>query len=122
MAVVTYSTEYSGRGIRVILWDALANGDTGSPYTVPANWSDRSVQVQGTFGVGGSVALQGSNNVSTPSYGVLHKADGVTDANITDNEPVQLLENTMIVRPNVTAGDGTTSVAVRLSISTIARR
>ena len=93
--------------MRRVKWLALANGDTGEPIRM-GNFQDRSIQFVGTFGAGGSVTLQGSNN------------DGVTWATLSD--PLgnaltftgaglkQITELTELVRPSVTAGDVTTAI------------
>lgn len=91
-------------------WPNLLNGDTGEP--VDANeFGDRCVQVGGTFGVGGSVNLEGSNNAS--AYLVLTDPQGNA---ITKTAAAieQVLEGAQWNRPNVTAGDGTTSLTVIL--------
>jgi hypothetical protein len=97
--------------IRRIKWLTLANGDTGAPIRM-SNFQDRTVQVVGTFGVTGSVTIQGSND------------DGATWATLTD--PLgnaltftaagikQITELPLDIRPIVTAGDVTTALAVWL--------
>src|SRR5687768_10491786 len=53
----------AGGKCRVVVWTGLtkATDDTGDPMSVPG-FSDRSVQVEGTFGAGGSCRIEGSNN------------------------------------------------------------
>lgn len=90
------------------MWTGLLNGDTGSPQT-GASLPDKSVQVSGTFGTGGSCSLKGSN-------------DGVTYFTLTDPQGnalvftaagmEQIAENPRYMRPEVTAGDGSTSLTV----------
>ena len=91
----------------------LANAETGDAFQNPGS-SDRSVQVSGTFGTGGTVVIEGSNNGST--YSTLTDPQGnalsFTSANI---EAVQ--ELTRYIRPRVTAGDGTTSLTVSICAS-----
>jgi len=45
----------------LVTWSGLLNGDTGTPLEEP-DFGDRTVQIGGTFGAGGSVTLQGSND------------------------------------------------------------
>ena len=94
----------------VTTWAGLANGDDGAPVEL-SFLSDRSVQVVGTFGVGGAVVIEGSN-------------DGVNYATLTDPQGNALsvsaakiesvMEVVRFIRPRVPAGDGTTSLSVVL--------
>lgn len=94
----------------LVTWASMANGDTGAPIQQLA-LSDRTVQVVGTFGVGGSVTLKGSNDGT--NYVALTDPQGnaitMTAAGL---EAVSELPR--YVRPEVTAGDGTTSLSVYL--------
>lgn len=99
----------------VVTWGLLANGDTGKPVQLPAA-ADRSIQAEGTFGAGGSVACEGSNNSTVGTDGnfrALSNPAGTTIA-ITTAGIQQVTEATAWVRPNVTAGDGTTSLTVTM--------
>lgn len=96
-----------------VSWSTMANGDSGEPLQNPGS-ADRSVQVTGTFGVGGTVVLQGSNDGT--NYRTLTDPQGnalsFTAAAI---EAVQ--EITRYTRPSVTGGDGTTSLTVTLVVT-----
>lgn len=91
-----------------VTFAGLDNGDSGAPIDM-AEWADVSVQVLGTFGAGGTVVIQGSNDNST-----------FATLNNPANEPLsftaagieQVLERPQWLRPNVTAGDGTTDLTV----------
>lgn len=95
---------------RLVTWSGLLNGDTGGPVDW-VDFMDRCFQVTGTFGTGGSVTMQGSN-------------DGTVWATLTDPSNAaltfgsaglkQALELPRYVRPSVTAGDGTTNLVVTL--------
>lgn len=110
MAVRDHQQAWVQSGVSRTVWSGLLNTDTGSPQK-DAALPDRSVQVGGTFGAGGSVALKGSN-------------DGVTYFTLTDpqgnalvftaNAIEQVQENTLFTRPEVLAGDGTTNLTVTL--------
>lgn len=98
-------------GVAVYQWTLLTTtNNTGDPFVIPAR-SDKEVQVAGTFGSGGSVKIEGSNDgtnwytLSDPGSVLLvfTSANGKT-----------ILNNPVYVRPNVTAGDGTTSLTVTL--------
>jgi hypothetical protein len=87
----------------VITWTGATNGDTFQPIpTEFADYSDRSIQVSGTFG-GATVNLQGSN-------------DGTNFANLSDPQGVaigftasgikQVLEAVLYQRPAISGGTG----------------
>lgn len=92
----------------LVTWTPLANGDTGSPVQAGA-WRDASVQVHGTFGTGGSVTFQGSNDGSNwfaltdPQGNAITKTAAALE---------QISEIARYVRPSVTAGDGSTALTV----------
>jgi hypothetical protein len=97
-----------------VLWAGLLNTDTGSSFDAE-DMADRSVQIFGTFGTGGAMTFQGSNDGTnwwtlTDSIGaaiVLTAAGGRVVA-----------EAPRFVRPNITGGDGATDLTVLM----IARR
>lgn len=91
-------------------WAALANGDSGAPIDYLA-FADRSVQIVGTFGVGGSVTIEGTNDgtnyvaLTDPQGNAITKTAAAIEA---------VSEVPRSIRPRVTAGDGTTSLSVYL--------
>jgi hypothetical protein len=95
---------------KLVTWTGLLNTDDGAP----ADWvdySDRCFQVTGTFGAGGSVTIQGSNDGT--NWASL--ADPQGNALVFTSQRIeQALELPRFVRPLVTAGDGTTSLTVTL--------
>jgi hypothetical protein len=101
----------------LVEWTGLVNGDTGEWIRVP-QFADKTFHAYGTFGVGGNVQIEGSNedapNVAGTNAGPLNDPGG-SPINITAaNEIEAVLENPLWVRPKVTAGDGTTSLTVRM--------
>lgn len=94
----------------VTTWAALANGDDGAPVEL-SFLSDRSVQVVGTFGVGGNVLIEGSNN--GVDYATLTDPQGNT-LSLASGRIESVMEVVRFIRPRVTAGDGTTSLTVTL--------
>ena len=100
----------------VVAWTPMANGDTGLPWQGAAS-ADRSIEITGTFGVGGSVSIQGSNAVTSPAAGgtwsALSDAQGGALA-VTATKVETVAEFTNWIRPAVTAGDGTTSLTVAM--------
>lgn len=101
---------FVGDNVRIGTWTGLTQttSDDGEPMELPG-WPDRSVQVFGTFGTGGSVRIQGSNDGT--NWAVLTDPQG-NDLNITAAKIEAITELTRYVRPLVTAGDGTTSLSV----------
>src|SRR5690606_19607919 len=84
-------------------WTGLANGDDGAPVEYGA-FADRSVQITGTFGAGGTVLIEGSNNGTnwTGLTDAMGDAIAATGAGIWS-----VTEVTRYLRPRVSAGDGT---------------
>lgn len=95
-------------------WTGLLNADQGSAVQF-AKYADRCVQVTGTFGVAGSVTIEGSND--GVSWFPLNKMSG-GPATFTAAGGSQILDNPLFMRPNVTAGDVTTTLAVTLCART----
>lgn len=94
----------------VAQWAGLVNGADGAVLD-QSQYTDKSVQVSGTFGAGGNLRLLGSN-------------DGVNWNTLTDPQGAALditaasikfvSEATHYIKPFVTAGDGTTSLTVTI--------
>lgn len=88
-------------------WTNIPNGNQGSGWQMRPRYRTGWFTATGTWGVGGSVQLEGSN-------------DGVnwfklSPAALTANGSFAILGVTEVpkyIRPNVTAGDGTTSITV----------
>jgi len=92
-----------------IKWAPLANGDSGAAVDLN-DYPTRSVQVLGTFGTGGSVTLQGSNDGGT-TWATLTDQSG-TNLTFTAAGIKSIQQSTEYIRPTVTAGDGTTALTV----------
>lgn len=117
MASVTPTSFDTGLGdVFAYAW-VLANGDTGVAIKT-ANFSDKCVQIDGTFGASGSVTLRGSNKAA-PSDATAGDWFTLTDpqANALTKTAAageQVLENPLWISPIVTAGDGTTALNIRI--------
>lgn len=88
-----------------ITWAAIPNGNQG--LGVAGDWLEAFFQVTGTFGAAGSVQVEGSNdgvNYVKLSPAALTAAGFFAGLGVT--------ERPKYVRPNVTAGDGTTALTV----------
>lgn len=94
-----------------ITWSwTLANGDTGAPLPVADGLQQWLASVvSGTLGVGGSVTWQGSvDNGAT--WFTLNDDSGAALTMTALNTNKLVKERPTLVRPNCTAGDGTTSL------------
>lgn len=122
MATVTVSSPVSPRkmdyrGVYVNEWTPLTTTNTDGSWIELPRHSDRSVHVSGTFGVGGSVRIQGTNQVDgsgLPINPVALSDQGGTALDITAASIKTVLQTSRFIRPLVTAGDGTTSLTVTL--------
>lgn len=94
--------------VAVVTWSGLLNGDDGSGAMI-GRGPDRTVQIVGTFGAGGAVAIEGSNDGGT-TWGPVKDAYG-TDMSLTTSATRAIGCNPLLIRPRVTAGDGTTSLS-----------
>jgi len=117
MAIRTPVVEYRPDGnvnLARVVWTGLLNGDTGGPVQLP-EFPDRTVQVYGTFGAGGSINIEGScdKTTETPTYFILSDPQG-NAVTKTAAAAEAIEEAPLLIRPNVTAGDGTTSLTVKL--------
>ena len=93
-------------------WAAIPNGNQGAQWALKPSRS-AFFQVTGTFGAGGSVRLEGSNDGT--NWFALSPA-ALTAAGFF--APLGVLEYPKFIRPNVTAGDGTTALTVTGNVLT----
>lgn len=111
MATIPLSKNPSGNTrTMIVTWPHLANGDDGDPITF-SQYADKSAQVIGTFGVGGGVAIEGSNNGK--DWAPLSDPQG-NDLNFSTAKIEMVTEATLYVRPRVTGGNGSTDLTVIL--------
>jgi hypothetical protein len=99
-----------GNNAHFVQWTPLLNGDSGAPYPMPG-FADRSVQIGGTFGVGGTVVIEGT--IDGTNYVTLADPQGVALSK-TAAALLEIMQITKLIRPRVSAGDGTTSITVTL--------
>lgn len=109
MAVINHTGTWLSKGVHKASWTGLLNGDSGD-FVEASYLSDKSIQVQGTFGVGGTLIFEGSNDSGVTAF-TLNDPQG-NPLSFTTGKIEQVLENTQMVRPRVTAGDGATSLTV----------
>jgi hypothetical protein len=119
MATVPLSAKSLGRGGGAsthLAWGPLASGDDGEPVgQFPG--ADRSVQVTGTFGAGGSVVFEGSNDLDAPTNWFTLTDPQGNPLSFSTARLEQISEYTVWARPRVVGGDGTTALTVRVLVS-----
>jgi len=100
----------------LLQWGPMQNGDVGAaPDFMFWNYADRSLQLAGTFGTGGTCLIEGSNDGS--NYITLSDSNG-NPLSLTAGAMKVITEVPRYFRPRVSAGDGTTS----LNVSMLMRR
>lgn len=119
MPTIPFVAQEAGPRARTLSWSPLTQtgADDGAAYSA-FPFADRSIQVVGTFGAGGTLVIEGSN---VPSPSVAGDWVTLTDPqgnplSFTTARLEQVSEYTRWIRPRVTGGDGTTSLTVHMLI------
>lgn len=113
MATVNLDRDPStGAGVGV-QWTPLTTTNADGQAWDSLDFADISVQVVGTFGVGGTLLIEGSNQATPANWATLNDPQG-NALSFTAAKMEQLLEMPRWIRPRVSAGDGTTSLTVEL--------
>lgn len=112
--IPTISEVATDGSAHLVVWTPLTTANADGTRTQVNRYPDKTIQVDGTFGVGGQITVQGSN-------------DGTTWATLSDPQGNPLVitaagikavsENPLYIRP-LASGDGTTSLTVRLLAGT----
>jgi hypothetical protein len=108
---VSFTAKAAFAGGHLVTWSAIPNGQQGIGWSIGPFWATLTAQLTGTLGAGGSVTMEGS--MDNTNWGSLHQAGG-TVATLTALGLVSIVELPLYIRPNVTAGDGTTALTVQL--------
>lgn len=109
MADISPTVELSGDGsVKIFTFEALTTTNAAGTPIPFSEWADRSVQFLGTFGVGGTIVWEGSNDGGT-TWAILTDPQG-NSISKTSAALEQVTEITQLARPRVDAGDGTTSL------------
>lgn len=95
-----------------VTWTLTDADPLGDPFIAPG-LSDRSVQVFGSFG-GGSVKLQGTNEISPVNWAQLHEPSG-TDISFGAAGIEAVLENTTQIRPVLQGSTGGSVTVILVS-------
>lgn len=98
-----------GTDATIISWLAMPNGNDGAPAGA-GGYSDKSIQVTGTFGAGGTVIAEGSNDGGTTWFPLTDPTG--TAISFTSAGGKAITEAVGMFRPRVTGGDGTTAINV----------
>lgn len=106
------------RGVFTTEWSPLTTTDLDGAPAQNARFTDRSVHVSGTFGAGGTVTIQGTNQTDSAGLPInwvpLSDPAGVALA-ITTAGIKTILQISRFVRPLVSGGDGTTNLKVTIT-------
>lgn len=120
--IPTGSNPFAANGVVIHEWVGLAaSGDVGVWVAVP-HFSDKTVQVSGSFGTGGVVDIEGSIDDPTeaaPAFETLADPQG-NDISIAtaDKKLETILDNCVFIRPRMTAGSGASLTVRLLSVTT----
>lgn len=111
---VTNPEQHIGRTSVLAVTAGMLNGDDSTPVESVSQYDRLSVQVSGTFGVGGSVAVEGSHDGST--WFALPGVNGTAIAITAAGGAVVAMDSCGVrkARCRVTAGDGTTSLTTSI--------
>ena len=111
MAITNATGVWTGKRTHKWTASAIPNGNQSSSLSA-SRLADKTVQVLGTFGVGGSINIEGSNDGGT-TWHILNDSRGEGNPiTLTAANTVVINENPDLIRANVTAGDGTTALTV----------
>lgn len=116
MAVIAAQVFDTGQE-RVAVWPNLTDGDTGAPVDF-SRFS--SVVVSGTGLWDDETLAMEANNIlsTTPAYGAMVDTNGA-DAELTDDGFLDLGKwNNHFLRPNIAAGDSTTTAVTVVAVGT----
>lgn len=109
---VDLSQKFFGNTVVIYTWAHMANTDAGVPVMGPG-WADRSFQIEGTFGVGGTVLVEGSND--GVNYRTLNDPFG-NALSLTSAGVHELTQIALWMRPRVSGGDITTDLTITATL------
>ncbi|MGL5735553.1 MAG: hypothetical protein ACRCYS_11865 [Beijerinckiaceae bacterium] len=112
MATIPFTARAPFEDKATYAWANLLNGDDGQACGGIGS-GDRTAQVTGIFGAGGTVIVEGS--IDGVNWFQLRDPAGVA-ISFTAGGIRAVLECPPLIRPRVTAGDGTTSITALISV------
>ena len=111
---VSFNGISASGAIKHATWTGLQNGDSGD-WVSWAEFSAKSFQVYGTFGAGGTLVIEGSNDPTAPANAAEISSWQGTPLSTTSAGFLTARDMPIWVRPRVTGGDGTTSLTCVLA-------
>lgn len=103
------------------LWETLTTTNRSGDALVTPNFKDVCIQVKGIFGASASIAIEGTNDISSETWAALDDTTGTVIA-LTAAGIIQLGDTPYKIRPTLSNGDGSTDIDCTLVASTTARR
>lgn len=94
----------------IVVWSNMASGDVGFPVGLSGS-ADRSVQVEGLFGVSPGLSIEGTND--DVNWRLLKDHLG-NNLNFTAAGIQSIDQIVKSIRPNANGGDGTTNLTVTM--------
>jgi hypothetical protein len=117
MATVNYAVQDMMCDNYLFTWTPLTTTNADGQAAAYVGSGDRTIQVTGTFGAGGTVIVEGSLDTTFPPTNWFPLKDPSNTAiSFTAAGLRAILENVVAVRARVTAGDGTTSITATLAV------
>ena len=117
MATVALTQRKHIRGVHEFKWTPLtttnSDGSVAGPKQGSPSLPDKTVHITGTAGSGLSIKIEGSNDNS--NWVTLTDPQGSALIFTAIDKISVVQENPLYIRPNVTAGDGSTSITVIIS-------
>lgn len=110
MTTINATVNRTNQRAALITWASLGNGDDGGGWA-PGEQVNCSVQIVGTMGSGGSINIEGSNDGTNWEILTDWQGNALT---FTAEGLSQIMETPQFIRPNVTAGDGSTDLSIYL--------
>jgi len=112
MATAAKTILHDSAKLKVIRWTITSTDVDGDPYIFSGRYPDKSIHVFGTFGAGGAIKAQGTNEVTSPSnWYNLNDPQGA-EISITAAKIKEILENVYQFRPYLSAGTGVTLTVI----------
>lgn len=105
MAIKAGAEVTSEAGVKLVSWASVTEADTGKSMAVGGQFTDKTVQVYGSFGTSGAITIEGTNDPAESLWGTLHDFQGNTLV-LTDGSVKLIAENPLRIRPRATAGTG----------------
>lgn len=123
MGTIRYTIEHNQPDTIIVTWAALTKTagvlDVGQRLVLPG-YDNRSVEVYGTFGAAGKVAIYGSNNTDLTATGRLLTDQSDNNLEFTTAKLEQILQIAYQMWPEVTVGeDAVTTLTVKMTCKRI---